>query len=125
MRGTKKEKMMIGFPEEDFSERATRSSITLRDKEMWERVIKRNSSDFFSATVVCFAAVWVEQMEACIAIGENVEQCARKAKEIAMEMSPFFSGMTGQMVGYAANILVGVWIHGQELRSWYKGEYQV
>lgn len=91
----------------------------LKDEKRWKERVRINS-DPYSAAVISYAAKWANLMEAAMAKGEKLAQCAdRTSHEADVE------GITGFMYGAAVSELVHVWEHGEALRLWHNLKTQI
>jgi hypothetical protein len=77
-------------------------------------------SGYANATIK-FADQWAVEMETCIGNGETINQCAERCAHV-VDNRPGF-GITGNMYGWAVNILSTYWIYGEELRIWHNAKY--
>lgn len=96
------------------------ATLTLRDAEAWEKSVKVNSADPYSAAVTRYAEKWARTMEGMMAGGATLVDCAEKASHLADD-----EGITGFMYGCAVQILAQCWVHGDELRRWHNKSYGV
>lgn len=67
-----------------------------------------------------YAEKWADLMEARIAAGQTVEQCAKQTSNEADT-----EGITVFMYGCAVSILSQAWEHGEELRRWHNRDTQI
>lgn len=87
-------------------------SLTLRDRESWEKTAAVNKKDGYGA-VIRYAETWGRLMEARVLAGQTVAECAEETSSIADT-----EGITGSMYGFAASMLCQWWVHGDALRAW-------
>ena len=95
------------------------ASLTLRDADTWKKGLA-NNSDPYGAATYRYAAQWARVMEAMMADGATLKDCAEDASHVADD-----EGITGFMYGCAVQILAAVWVHGNELRIWHNGNHGV
>lgn len=95
------------------------AKMSLKDEEGWNTAVRVNSDPYGSA-VARYAEKWARLMEAQIALGKTVAECAEQESQLAND-----EGITGFMYGCAVNILANVWTHGEELRRWHNKETQL
>lgn len=81
---------------------------------------KAKNSDPYGAGVVDYETRWADAMEAEIAKGRSVAECAKETSHAANT-----DGITGFMYGCAVNSLSHFWIHGDELRRWHNLDCQI
>lgn len=93
--------------------------MKLRDKGGWDKGVE-NNQDPYGAAVYRYAEKWADMMEARLAAGETVAQCA---KETSHEADT--EGITGFMYGCAVNVLAHCWEHGEALRLWHNLDTQI
>jgi hypothetical protein len=94
--------------------------LELVDQESWNKIVKSNSNDDYSARAVQYAEEWGRLMQTRIASGETVGQCADDMGRLAD-----CDGITGAMYGWAACVLENCWKYGDELRKWRASELKV
>ncbi len=94
--------------------------LELVDRESWNKIVKSNSDDEYSARAVQYAEEWGRLMQTRIANGETVAQCADDMGRLAD-----CDGITGAMYGWAACVLENCWKYGDELRKWRVSELKV
>jgi len=87
-------------------------------KKSWEKMVKKNSKDFYSLGVVVYARRWAKYMQTMIAQGKTV---AEIAKDTSFDAD--LDGITGFMYGCAVSMLAECWKWGEELRKWHNGQY--
>lgn len=86
-------------------------TLTLRDPEGWAKSVAANQ-DGYGACTLRYAERWARMMEAEIAAGRTLKECADKTSHTADT-----EGITGAMHGFAVSILSQVWVHGEGLRA--------
>ena len=91
----------------------------LKDEDAWKKTVE-NNSDGYGSGVVRFAEKWARFMEARMATGATVKDCADECSGLADD-----EGITGFMYGCAVSILSQVWIHGEALRRWHNKTTQL
>jgi hypothetical protein len=96
------------------------ASMTLIDEALWNEAYKNNSKDPYGMAVIKFCEAWARLMEAEVAKGKTIAECADKASSLADN-----EGITGFMYGCAVSILSKVWIHGEDLRRWSNRRLQI
>lgn len=89
------------------------------DAEGWQRCQDNNTGPY-GGRVVKYVRDWGRLMQARIAAGETVAQCAKETSHIADD-----DGITGFMYGCAVGILSKCWKHGDELRRWHNLDTQI
>lgn len=93
--------------------------MQLKDKAGWDECVK-NNSDPYGSCAIRYVERWADLMEARLAGGETVEQCAKDTSHEADT-----EGITGFMYGCAVGILAAVWEHGEVLRRWHNLDTQI
>ena len=88
-------------------------------KAEWDKGLAKNQ-DPYGGGVYKFASEWATQMEAAMASGETLVDCAGRCSHSADQ-----EGITGFMYGCAVSILSAWWIHGEELRRWHNLDVQI
>jgi len=86
--------------------------LTLRDPAEWEKTVAANR-DGYGGAVMEYAERWARAMEAEVAAGKSVADCAEDLSHLADT-----DGITGFMYGCAVSILAQVWVYGDDLRRW-------
>lgn len=84
--------------------------------EAWQSWVGANT-DGYGLAIMQYAQQWAEEMEARVARGETVAQCAKAAGTLVDERPGF--GITGFMYGAAVQMLAKAWAHGEALRQWH------
>ena len=87
-------------------------------EEEYAKYREINSGDPYSRGVISFEDRWVDLMEAELAKGKTVAECAEETSDAADT-----EGITGFMYGCAVTGLSKFWEHGEELRRWHNKEY--
>lgn len=87
--------------------------------DKWQDWVDANK-DGYGGTCVSFARTWARLMEAAIAEGETVAECAERLSHVADQ-----EGITGSMYGGAVSMLSQYWAHGEELRRWHNLDMQI
>lgn len=87
------------------------------DEAGWNRTVQ-NNQDAYGSGVIRFAERWANMMEQEIEKGSKLRDIAERTSHEADT-----EGITGFMYGCAVNILVHVWVYGEELRRWHNHEY--
>ena len=87
------------------------ASMTLTNPDGWAKTVAANQ-DGYGAAALRYAERWALLMEAEIAAGKSLADCANATSQIADT-----EGITGFMHGCAVSILSQVWIHGAGLRA--------
>lgn len=80
---------------------------------------KVKNSDAYSACVFEYAEGWARLMQAEMAKGKTLAECAR---ETSFELG--YLGITGAMYGFAVGVLAKCWKHGEALRRWHNKGYK-
>ena len=93
--------------------------MSLRDADAWKKSCELNK-DGYGGAVISYAERWARLMEAEIAAGKTVKDCARSMSSVAD-----VEGITGFMYGCAVSILAQVWAHGEDLRRWHNLDTQI
>lgn len=86
---------------------------------LWQEYVK-NNTDPYGGRCVSYAKGWAELMEAKMAEGQTVAECAQAAATKAD-----YDGITGFMYGCAVSMLAQCWEHGEELRKWHNLDTQL
>jgi len=89
------------------------ATMTLRDAQGWQLALSVNP-DPYGHAVMTYAERWARCMEAEMARGMSLNDCAERCSHLADE-----EGVTGFMHGCAVSTLAAVWIHGEALRRWH------
>ncbi len=87
------------------------AAMTLSNPEGWANSVAANQ-DGYGAGVMRYAERWARMMEAEIAAGKTLKECANSTSTVADT-----EGITGAMHGFAVSILSQVWVHGEGLRA--------
>lgn len=93
--------------------------ISALQKE-YEEYKENNSKDSYSQGVVTFGEAWADLMEAALAAGASITDCAKSTSHTANT-----DGITGFMYGCAVQALAHFWIHGEALRRWHNKDTQL
>jgi hypothetical protein len=102
---------------ETFNAKVGDVSVELSDAKAYEDWRAKNN-DAYGAGIFEYAEAWAKLMQAEIASGKTVAQCAEATSH---ELG--FMGITGFMYGAAVSILSKCWKYGEELRKWHNKEY--
>lgn len=94
--------------------------MTFKDKPEWDKFAEANAGSGYGEAILGYAEKWADTMEARLANGETVEQCAKTTSQEADT-----DGITGFMYGCAVNTLARTWAHGEELRRWHNKATQI
>ena len=86
-------------------------SMTLSDQEGWAKIVAANQ-DGYGAGIVRYAERWARMMEAKLATGQTLKDCANVLSHTADT-----EGITGAMYGAAVSILSQVWVYGAGLMA--------
>lgn len=81
---------------------------------------KAKNTDPYGGRVVSYGEDWANLMEARMAKGEKIAQCAKPASREADT-----DGITGFMYGCAVSALSHFWEHGEALRLWHNLDAQL
>lgn len=93
--------------------------LSLVDPARWQDWLAKQS-DPYGQAIFRYADKWARIMEARMAYGEKLEDCADKASHLADD-----EGITGFMYGAAVSTLAQCWIYGEQLRRWHNIKMQV
>lgn len=93
-------------------------TLTLRNTPAWRSWVEKNQ-DPYGAACVRYADKWARIMEAEIARGVALVDCAERAASVADD-----EGITGFMYGCAVGMLAEAWVHGEQLRRWHNRKTQ-
>lgn len=93
--------------------------MELSDPAGWETFVNANT-DPYGHGVVVYAERWARLMQAEMALGKPLHECAEDASD-----ESDIEGITGFMYGCAVGILAKVWKYGEELRRWHNLKYQI
>lgn len=85
----------------------------------WNKGLAKNT-DPYGRRCFTYAEEWADLMEAAMASGETLTQCAERTSHTADT-----DGITGFMYGVAVSLLSSVWEHGEELRRWHNLKTQI
>lgn len=91
-----------------------------RDEAKWLKWYESNSDDAYGMAILTFAERWATLMEARMAVGKTIPECAKEASSEANT-----EGITGFMYGAAVSTLADCWEHGDELRRWHNRDIQI
>ena len=94
-------------------------TMQLKNAALWQQCLD-NDQDPYGTGVNAFANRWALLMEAEIAKGATVADCAE-----AMNRQADTEGITGFMYGAAVSTLSAVWVHGEDLRRWHNKDRQI
>lgn len=103
-----------------FAEKVKGIELELADEAGWKEFVEANKDDGYGACCVEYAEGWGKLMQAEIAQGKTVAECAQKT---SYELG--FFGITGFMYGCAVSMLAKCWKHGEELRRWHNKDTQI
>jgi hypothetical protein len=93
--------------------------VRIADQATWNAWVE-NNRDPYGRGVITYAERWADAMEAAMASGESLEECAdRTSHEADTE------GITGFMYGAAVHTLATSWEHGDRLRRWHNLDTQI
>lgn len=81
---------------------------------------KASNTDPYGGRVVSYSEDWADLMEAEMAKGKSIQECAKYSSHTADT-----DGITGFMYGCAAQGLAHFWEHGEELRKWHNLDTQI
>ncbi|MEW6408039.1 MAG: hypothetical protein AB1465_05100 [Patescibacteria group bacterium] len=85
-----------------------------RKLKKWKRILTEWAGNDYDKAVLTFAKRWAERMEGEFKGSFSHEVAARtKMEEISVEK------LTNHMYCAAADLLVDVWVFGEELRQWH------
>lgn len=93
--------------------------LALSNSEAW-RTSKEKNQDAYGGAVISYAERWAKLMQARMAGGQSLAECAEQAS-----FDADVEGITGFMHGAAVSTLAGCWAHGDELRKWHNRKYDV
>lgn len=85
----------------------------------WEKGLE-NNKDPYGRACYDYALAWADLMEAELASGKTVAECANETSRTADT-----EGITGFMYSAAISILSHVWEHGEQLRVWHNLDTQL
>lgn len=88
---------------------------------LWERGVQNNQDPYGNA-VYQYASEWATRMEAALAAGETVAQCAKRC---SFESNDEGCGITVFQYGCVISVLAHCWLHGEELRRWHNLDAQL
>lgn len=94
-------------------------AMEFKDRNLWDEAVAKNT-DSYGKGVMKFAERWARLMQAQLAAGKTLAECAEETSHAAD-----VDGITGFMYGCAVQILSQAWIHGEELRKWHNKEHGV
>lgn len=87
-------------------------AMTFRDESYWRSVVAANASDDYGAATLRYAEKWARLMEAHMAQGAALAECAERTSHLADD-----EGISGNMHYMARAILYRAWVHGEELKK--------
>ena len=94
--------------------------MQFRDKDTWDKQRTLNADDPYGNAVMDYAERWASLMEAEMAKGVSLADCASRLGHEADT-----DGITGFMYGCAVSALAKTWIHGETLRRWHNLDAQL
>jgi len=94
--------------------------MALKDEAGWKKIIEVNADNEYGAAVTVYAELWARLMEANMAKGSTIEDCADECSYLANT-----DRITGFMYDCAVSILSQVWTHGETLRLWHNKSTQI
>ena len=101
--------------------------MKLKDEALWNEGLKNNADgriDDYGGCVYYFAEHWADAMEAALAEGQTLADCAeRLSHEVSKSMGQY--GITGFQYGCAVSTLSATWEHGEQLRRWHNLDTQI
>lgn len=86
----------------------------------YQKYVRINSKDAYSKAVATYGERWAELMEAQLAAGKTIADCADSTSHEADT-----EGITGFMHGCAVKALSRFWGHGEALRIWHNLDTQL
>jgi len=93
--------------------------MNIKDQEVWDSWVANNQDPYGSA-IIRYAEAWANLMEAHMADGEALADCAEATSHAANT-----EGISGFMYGAAVATLSSSWEHGEELRRWHNLDTQI
>jgi hypothetical protein len=93
--------------------------VKTTDQAAWDHTVEINGDPYGAATMR-YTERWADAMEAAIAAGESLEDCAKRTSHEADT-----EGITGFMYGCAVSMLAQLWVHGEALRRWHNLDTQL
>ncbi|MDH5738700.1 MAG: hypothetical protein OEY77_00075 [Nitrospira sp.] len=93
--------------------------MQVKDRATYDGWVTKNTGPCGSR-VIRFAQAWADLMEARLAHGATVDECADETSHTADT-----DGITGFMYGCAVSVLARCWVHGDALRLWHNKETQI
>lgn len=98
--------------------------MKLKDPEKWNKFVEANKptddDPGYGWAVITYAERWANLIEAAMAKGETLEECADRTSHEANT-----EGITGYQYGCAVSVLALCWEHGEELRKWHNLKVQI
>mgnify|MGYP005841759513 CR=1 FL=1 len=91
-----------------------------RDEGKWQKSIAAQNGQEYGLAIFRFAERWARLMEAELAEGKTLSDIASATADEAD-----IEGISGFMYGAAVCELANAWKHGEALRQWHNGEYNV
>lgn len=93
--------------------------MKISDQAVWDEWVA-NNDDPYGSGVIRYAERWADAMEAAMAAGESLEDCAARTSHEADT-----EGITGFMYGASVQVLATSWEHGEQLRRWHNLDTQI
>ena len=93
--------------------------MKFKNEDLWKKGLANNQDSYGAATYE-YAEAWANLMEAHMAEGIALQECAKKDSQDANT-----DRITGFMYGCAVGLLASVWEHGEGLRRWHNLDTQV
>jgi len=87
--------------------------------EAWD-TWRDNNQDGYGKAIMDYAERWADLMEAQLALGIKLENCAKQTSYDADT-----DGITGFMYGAAVSVLAQCWKYGEQLRRWHNLDIQI
>lgn len=101
--------------------------MKITDRDLWNATLANNDNGdlhTYGGCVLWFAERWADRMEAEMANGTPLADCAERLEsELLKEMGQF--SLTGFQYGAAVSALAATWEHGDELRRWHNLKTQI
>lgn len=99
---------------------ADKLQVSLFKRSAFNKAVRVNSADGYSAAAVNFAIAWGVAMQQALRKGKKI---ADIAEELSHEVD--YEGITGFQFGCAVSFLANFWKHGEELRRWHNLDTQL
>ena len=96
--------------------------MKIKDENVYLPWKEKNQDDWLGILVFNYAEAWANLMEARLDQGCKLEDIAEETSNVA---SDSIGGISNFQFSASEAILYHCWIHGEDLREWFKKRYNV